>query len=108
MSKKTPSRARAVRGASSSVDPPEIPEPFQMVGSSTVAAGDAEMKVPSLTLEGEWLRACGFPIGSAAYLTTDRRGEMALNRLGLGLPRYVRIIAAKPTAKPVKSRRKKR
>jgi len=50
--------------------------------------------VPKLVLSGEWLKAVGFPIGSAAILTTDRRGELTLHRLGLGFPRRLYIRAA--------------
>jgi hypothetical protein len=64
-----------------------IPEAFQMIGASP-------KNVPRLVLEGEWLKAVGFPVGSAAVLTTDRRGEMTLHRLGLGLPRRLRITKA--------------
>ena len=71
-----------------------IDEPFQMVSPATLARGTAKLKVPMLILYGEWLKAIGFPIGSAAYLTTDRHGELALNRIGLAMPRrlYVRAV----------------
>ena len=46
-----------------------------------------------LVLYGEWLKAAGFPIGAAAYLTADRRGELAMIRVGLGFPRRLRIRA---------------
>jgi hypothetical protein len=72
-----------------------IPEPFQVISSATVIAGVAKANVPMLLLYGEWLNAVGFPIGSAAFLTTDKRGELALNRLGLGFPRRLYIRAAK-------------
>ena len=72
-----------------------IPEPFQMIESSQ----RGERAVPRLVLTGEWLKAVGFPIGSAAVLTTDRRGEMTLHRLGLGLPRRL-IVTAEPRRKP--------
>lgn len=72
-----------------------IPVPFQLVSSATVTAGDVKAKVPMLVLYGEWLKAVGFPIGSAAYLTTDRRGELALNRLGLSLPRRLYVRAGR-------------
>ena len=80
-SSKRPRRARA-----------PIPEPFQIVSSATVTAGTTEVKVPMLVLYGEWLKAIGFPIGSAAYLMADKPGELALHRVGLRLPRrlYVR------------------
>jgi len=72
-----------------------IPEPFQVISASIVTAGTAKVNVPMLVLRGEWLKAVGFPVGAAAYLTTDRRGELALHRLGLSFPRSVRIVAAK-------------
>ena len=84
------SRTRATKPAQS-----PIPEPFQVISASTVTAGTAKVEVPMLVLRGEWLKAVGFPIGSAAYLTTDRRGELTLHRLGLSFPRRVRIVAAK-------------
>jgi hypothetical protein len=65
-----------------------IPDAFQMIGASSAK------NVPRLVLEGEWLKAVGFPVGSAAVLTTDRLGEMTLHRLGLSLPRRVRITKA--------------
>ena len=68
-----------------------IEEPFQPVGARN--RGDA--KVPQLVLSGERLKAAGFPIGSNAYLTTDGRGEIALHRLELGVPRRLRIRAGK-------------
>ncbi len=68
-----------------------IPEPFQIVSSATVTAGPEKIKVPMLVLYGEWLKAIGFPIGSAAYLMADKRGELALHRVGLSLPRRLYI-----------------
>ena len=70
-----------------------IPEPFQVVSSATVAR--AKAKVPVLLLRGEWLKAAGFPIGTAAYVISDRQGELALHRLGLRFPRRL-IVRAKP------------
>jgi hypothetical protein len=70
-----------------------IPEPFKVVSSATVDKDDAKIEVPMLVLYGDWLKAAGFPIGASAYLTADRRGELALNRLGLGFPRRLRIRA---------------
>jgi hypothetical protein len=76
---------------------PPIPEPFQVVSSATVARGSAraKAKVPVLVLRGEWLKAVGFPIGTAAYLISDKQGELALHRLGLRFPRRL-IVRAKP------------
>jgi hypothetical protein len=70
-----------------------IPEPFQIIHASTITARKTTTKVPTLVLRGEWLKAIGFPIKAGVYLTTDRRGEMTLHRLGLGLPRRLRIVA---------------
>jgi len=69
-----------------------LAEPFHPVLSAAVTRDDARVKVPTIVLRGEWLKAAGFPIGSMAYVTTDHRGEIALHRLGLGVPRrlYVR------------------
>ena len=72
-----------------------IDEPFQMVTRATVARGARKLEVPMLILYGEWLKAIGFPIGSAAYLTTDRQGELALNRIGLAMPRRLYVRAAR-------------
>jgi hypothetical protein len=81
-STKSPRRKRA-----------RIEEPFQVVSSATVARGATgkAIKVPMLVLYGEWLAAIGFPIGSAAYLVSDQQGELALCRLGLRLPRRLKI-----------------
>jgi hypothetical protein len=68
-----------------------INEPFQMVSSATAMRSAAKIEVPMLVIYGEWLKAIGFPIGSAAYLTTDRHGELALHRVGLALPRCLYI-----------------
>jgi hypothetical protein len=74
---------------------PAIPEPFRIIGASTATRGAKTTKVPTLILRGEWLKAAGFPINAGAYLTTDRRGELTLHRLGLGVPRRLRIVATK-------------
>jgi hypothetical protein len=73
---------------------PLIPEPFQTITSATAKAAGVKIEVPMLVLYGEWLKAVGFPIGSAAVLTTDRHGELALHGVGLRLPRrlYVRAV----------------
>lgn len=84
--------------AAPSIKPPQrrrspIAEPFQMVSSATVDRDGATLRVPMLVLCGEWLKAPGFPIGSAAYITTDAHGELAVSRLGLGVPRKFRVRA---------------
>jgi hypothetical protein len=71
-----------------------VPEPFRMISSATTRKRTGKAAVPELVLSGEWLKAVGFPIGSAAILTTDRRGELALHRLGLGFPGRLSMRAA--------------
>jgi len=96
----TMARKSRIVSSTSSTKPPRrkrarIEEPFQIVSSATVARGAAgrDIKVPMLVLYGEWLAAIGFPIGAAAYLVSDQRGELALCRVGLRLPRRLKIRA---------------
>jgi hypothetical protein len=74
---------------------PPASEAFQVVTSATLVrdASGANIKVPMLVLYGEWLKAVGFPIGSAAYLISDEQGELALQRVGLRLPRRLKVRA---------------
>jgi hypothetical protein len=68
-----------------------LDQPFQPVSARRLG----DKNVPQLVLSGEWLKAVGFPIGSGAIVTTDRRGELTLHRLGLAMPRRLRIRASK-------------
>ena len=92
-------KSRTVSSKSSNKHPrrkrPPAQEAFQLVTSATVARGAAgkAIKVPMLVLYGEWLKAVGFPIGSAAYLISDAQGELALCRVGLRLPRRLKMRA---------------
>jgi hypothetical protein len=70
-----------------------IPEPLQFVGETVRTTRNRTARVPTLVLRGEWLKAAGFPIGAGCYVTIDRRGEIALHRLGLGVPRRLMIVA---------------
>lgn len=67
------------------------PDPFQLVSSVAIDVDSPRIEVPMLVLYGEWLKAAGFPIGSAAYLKIDERGELILRRIGLGIPRQLTI-----------------
>jgi hypothetical protein len=93
-------KSRIVSSTSSTKHPrrkrPPASEAFQVVTSATVTRGSTgkNIKVPMLVLYGEWLKAVGFPIGSAAYLVSDAQGELALQRAGLRLPRRLKIRAA--------------
>ena len=91
-------KARSVRSPKSSNAKRKtrtpIPEPFQVVSSVTTTADDAaKVEVPMLVLYGQWLKAAGFPIGSSVILATDEHGQLVLHRLGLELPRRLRIHA---------------
>lgn len=92
---KSPAVSSAPKKRARALKQSVIPEPFQMVRASLVRVGTKTVKVPELVLRGEWLRKCGFPIDSAAFLTPDRLGEMTLHRLGLSVPRRIKIRAAK-------------
>jgi hypothetical protein len=58
-------------------------------------AAEALHRVPMLVLRGEWLKAIGFPIGATAFLSTDKRGDITLTRMGLTRPRKLRVLKAK-------------
>ena len=51
----------------------------------------ARVDVPMLVLRGEWLKAIGFPIGATAFLSTDKRGDITLTRMGLTRPRRLKV-----------------
>jgi hypothetical protein len=70
-----------------------IPEPLRFVGGTEPDSKRGIVRVPTLVLRGEWLKAAGFPIGAGCYIEVDRRGEVAVHRLGLGVPRRLRVIA---------------
>jgi len=63
------------------------------IGASQRTRVGAKQKVPTLILSGDWLKAIGFPVGAPLHLVSDRRGEMMLQRLGLRLPRTLKIVA---------------
>jgi hypothetical protein len=39
--------------------------------------------------------AIGFPIGATAFLSTDKRGDITLTRMGLTRPRRLRVMKVK-------------
>ena len=91
MAEKSRTGSRSARTRTPKLALSPIPEPFQLISTSTVTAG--ARKIPMLVLRGDWLKAIGFPIGAPLYLACDRRGEIVLQRLGLRLPRTLRIVA---------------
>jgi hypothetical protein len=44
-------------------------------------------------LRGDWLKALGFPIGAPIYVFAEAHGRMAICRMGLAKPRWLRIVA---------------
>ena len=92
-------KSRIVSSTSSTKHPrrkrPPASEAFHVVTSATVTHGSTgkDIKVPMLVLYGDWLKAVGFPIGSAAYLISDEQGEIALHRAGLRVPRRLKVRA---------------
>jgi len=93
MAEKSRTGSRSARTRTPKLALSPIPEPIQLISTSTVTAGARKIKIPMLVLHGEWLKAIGFPIGAPLYLACDRRGEIVLQRLGLRLPRTLRIVA---------------
>jgi len=96
MTKTSPARTRhreALVPRRVAEKPVVIPQPLQFVGETARRTRNGTARVPTLVLRGEWLKAAGFPIGAGCYLTIDRRGEIAVHRLGLGVPRRLMIVA---------------
>jgi hypothetical protein len=53
----------------------------------------ASRDVPMLALRGERLKTIGFSVGAKAFLSSIKRGDITLTRMGLVRPRFVK---AKP------------
>jgi hypothetical protein len=50
---------------------------------------------PCSSSAAKWRKAIGFPIGAKAFLSTDKRGDITLTRMGLVQPRKLRVLKAK-------------
>jgi hypothetical protein len=95
--------ARASRTASRAPRPRANPQPASPPRAESdlpyyaakVTIDRARVDVPMLVLRGEWLKAIGFPIGATAFLSTDKRGDIQLTRMGLKRPRKLRVVKAK-------------
>jgi len=72
-----------------------IRNPVQSVSATTRSFRNGSRLVPTLVLRGTWLKAIGFPIGTSVFVMSDKRGEIVLGRLGIGLPRRLRIVGTK-------------
>ena len=95
MAKKSRTASRASRPRAPKPAPSPVAEPIQRVFASKVTIGRATVDVPMLVLRGEWLKAIGFPIGATAFLSTDQRGDITLRRMGVSVPRRLRVVKAK-------------
>ena len=95
MAKKSRTASRASRPHRAKPAPSPVAEPIQRVFASKVTVGRATVDVPMLVLRGEWLKAIGFPIGATAFLSTDQRGDITLRRMGVTVPRRLRVVKAK-------------
>ena len=95
MAKKSRTASRASRPRATNLARPSVTEPVDRFFTSKVTVARAAADVPMLVLSGEWLKAIGFPIGAKAFLSTDKRGDITLTRLGLARPRRLRVLKAK-------------
>lgn len=92
---RTASRAPRPRANPQPASPPHTDNDLP-VFATKVTLSRARDDVPMLVLRGEWLKAIGFPIGATAFLSTDKRGDIQLTRMGLKRPRKLRVVKAKP------------
>jgi hypothetical protein len=69
-----------------------LDEVTHVASSMSTRAGETR-EVPAIVLRGDWLKALGFPIGAPIYVFAEAHGRMAICRMGLGKPRWLRIVA---------------
>ena len=96
MATKTRTGARAPRTRATNPARPPVTAPADRYFAGKVTVARTRVDVPMLVLRGEWLKAIGFPIGAKAFLSTDKRGDITLTRMGLTRPRRLRLVKAKP------------
>ena len=82
MAKKSRTASRASRPRARSRRPRRLPNRSSASSHRKVTVARTTVDVPMLVLRGEWLKAIGFPIGATAFLSTDKRGDITLRRLG--------------------------
>ena len=92
MATKTRTGSRASRTRATNPARPPVTEPVDRVYAGKVTVARTRVDVPMLVLRGEWLKAIGFPIGATAFLSTDKRGDITLTRMGLARPRKLRVV----------------
>lgn len=94
MARPTRTASRAPRPRASAPEP--VAEPLDKFFTSKVTVARSPFDVPMIVLSGDWLTAVGFRIGATAFLSTDKRGDITLTRLGLRRPRRIRVVKAPP------------
>jgi hypothetical protein len=95
MATKTRTGSRASRTRATNPARPPLTAPVDRYFAGKVTVARTRVDVPMLVLRGEWLKAIGFPIG-AAFLSTDKHGDIQLTRMGLKRPRKLRILKVRP------------
>jgi hypothetical protein len=70
----------------------KLDEVARVASSTSTRAGETR-EVPAIVLRGDWLKALGFPIGAPIYVFAEAHGRMAICRMGLAKPRWLRIVA---------------
>jgi hypothetical protein len=69
------------------------PDEVSHVSSTARPKEGRRRDVPTITLRGDWLKALGFPIGAPIHVFAEAHGRMAICRMGLHKPRWLRIVA---------------
>jgi hypothetical protein len=95
MATKTRTGSRASRTRATNPARPPVTAPADRYFAGKVTVARTRLDVPMLVLRGEWLKAIGFPIGATAFLSTDKRGDITLTRMGLTRPRRLRVMKVK-------------
>ena len=95
MTTTTRTGSRVSRTRATNATRPPVTEPVDRCFISKVTVARTSVDVPMLVLRGEWLKVIGFPIGAKAFLSTDKRGDIALTRIGLTRPQRLRVLKAK-------------
>ena len=96
MATKSRTGSRASRTRATNPAPEPVTESYDRFFMSKITVGRSPYDVPMLVLSGDWLAAVGFRIGATVFLSTDKRGDITLTRMGLRRPRRLRVVKAEP------------
>ena len=95
MATKTRTGSRASRTRATNPAPEPVTDPYDRFFTSKVTVARAPADVPMLVLSGDWLKAVGFRVGATVFLSTDKRGDITLTRMGLRRPRRLRVVKSR-------------